>query len=367
MQTTPLNALHRELDAKMVPFAGYDMPVQYPAGIIKEHLHTRAAAGLFDVSHMGQVVISGSGVTEQLESILPADLKGLSVNSQAYSLLTNESGGVRDDLIVTRWGEEKYFLVINAGCKIEDIAYIRESLPALSIEVLEHQALIALQGPAARGVMAELAPEAATLVFMSGVHTEIDDCPVYITCSGYTGEDGFEISVANENAESLARRLLAFEPVEAIGLGARDSLRLEAGLCLYGHELNPQTTPVEACLMWSVGAPRREQGARAGNFPGADAIFKLRQEGAARKRVGLIVDGKRPVRDGQSVINAEGETVGEITSGAYAASMEKPIAMAYVNVEFSSVGQSLSVDVRGKQIPVTVAKMPFVAQRYFRG
>ncbi len=367
MLTTPLNALHRELDAKMVPFAGYEMPVQYPAGIIKEHLHTRAAAGLFDVSHMGQLLISGENVAGRLESLLPADLQSLPVDGQVYSLLTNEVGGVRDDLIATRWSEDCFFLVINAACKEDDIAYLRENLGGLNIEVLEQQALIALQGPAAREVAATLAPELAALTFMSGRRVEIAGNSAYVTCSGYTGEDGFEISIGNDHVEALARQLLAFEQVSPIGLGARDSLRLEAGLCLYGHELDMDTTPVEACLMWSIGAARREQGERAGGFPGAEIIFQRRQLGVSRKRVGLIVTGKRPVRDGQTVLDANGVEVGTITSAAYGASLGKPLAMATIDSALVEPGRELSVDVRGKSVPVTVARTPFVAQRYFRG
>lgn len=368
MQTVPLDQLHRELGAKMVPFAGYDMPVQYPSGIIKEHLHTRASAGLFDVSHMGQVIVSGDGTTAALESLVPVDLVSLPENGQIYALLTNEVGGVRDDLIIARWGPERFFLVINAACKEEDLAYLRQSLPQQDIEVLESRALLAIQGPQARAVMGELAPAVTQLTFMNGCETTIAGAAAYVTCSGYTGEDGFEISVAAENAEVVARLLLNDERVQAIGLGARDSLRLEAGLCLYGHELNTETTPVEATLMWSISKSRRSDGERPGGFPGAETIFaQALEKTASRKRVGLKVDGKRPVRDGQSVIDSAGNVVGVVTSACYGASLEQPLAMAYVDVAMAVLDSELAVDVRGKALPVTVSKMPFVPQRYYRG
>ena len=365
--TTPLDALHRELGAKMVPFAGYDMPVQYPPGIIKEHLHTREAAGLFDVSHMGQVVIEGPGAAAMLESLVPVDIEGLAQGRQTYALFTNERGGVLDDLIITRWAADKFFLVVNAGCKEADIAHLRAHLQGQNLTVLEDQALLALQGPQARQVMGELCPAAAELVFMQGCHADIDGTPVYITCSGYTGEDGFEISVAASSAEALARRFLALEPVQAIGLGARDSLRLEAGLCLYGHELTPDIDPVQAGLLWSISKTRRPEGARPGGFPGADIIFARMTQGAPLRRVGLTVEGKRPVREGMDVMDSEGRKVGSICSACYGASVGGPIAMAYVERPLGEPGTGLRVDVRGKLLPVTVTPMPFSPQRYYRG
>ncbi len=367
LHTTPLDALHRELGAKMVPFAGYDMPVQYPTGIIKEHQQTREQAGLFDVSHMGQVVIEGAGTAAMLESLVPVDLEGLGDNCQTYALFTNEQGGVLDDLIITRWSEDRFFLVVNAGCKEQDIAHMRAHLSGQSLQVLEEQALLALQGPAAREVMAQLCPDAAQLVFMNGCAGQIDGVEVYITCSGYTGEDGFEISVPAASAEVLARRILGFEQVAPIGLGARDSLRLEAGLCLYGHELSTEIDPVQAGILWSISKVRRADGARAGGFPGAQVIFDRIENKPALRRVGLAVDGKRPLRDGQSVHGADGEKVGEVCSAAYGSTVGRPIAMAYIKRELGDPGTSLSVDVRGKQVPVTVTKMPFTPQRYFRG
>ncbi len=367
MQTVPLDALHRELGARMVPFAGYDMPVQYPEGIIKEHLHTRAHAGLFDVSHMGQVVVSGAGATAALEALVPVDLEGLPVDGQVYALLTNEQGGVRDDLIITRWAEDEFFLVINAACKEEDVAYLRERLDDLELRVLDDQALLAIQGPGARPLMGALAPATAGLTFMNGTRTEINGAAAYITCSGYTGEDGFEISVAAADAEPLARALLSYDEVKPVGLGARDSLRLEAGLCLYGHELDTETTPVEATLMWSVSKARRADGERAGGFPGAEEIFARQAAGAQRKRVGLVVEGKRPVREGQAVLDAAGATVGTVTSAGFAPSLGQPVAMASVSAACAAPDTELAVDVRGKALPVRVSKMPFIPQRYFRG
>jgi aminomethyltransferase len=367
LATTPLDALHRELGAKMVPFAGYDMPVQYPQGIIAEHLHTREAAGLFDVSHMGQVIISGAGAVDMLESLVPVDIQALGEHRQTYALLTNDEGGVRDDLIITRWGPERFFLVVNAACKEQDIAHLRANLGDCELELLEDRALLALQGPQARAVMAQLSPAAAELVFMSGTQTQIEGVDCYVTCSGYTGEDGFEISLPAAQAEAVARRLLSFEQVQAIGLGARDSLRLEAGLCLYGHELAADIDPVQAGLLWSISISRRAVGERPGGFPGAEVIFDRIANSTPLRRVGLSVEGKRPVRDGQAVLNAQGEQVGEVCSACYGASVGGPIAMAYIDRALGEPGTELAVDVRGKQIPVTVTRMPFSPQRYFRG
>jgi aminomethyltransferase len=367
LKTTPLDALHRELGARMVPFAGYDMPVQYPTGIIREHLHTRSAAGLFDVSHMGQVVVEGAGAAAMLESLVPADVVGLDINRQTYALFTNEQGGVLDDLIITCWGEERYFLVVNAACKEQDIAHLRAHLGGLSLTEMTGQALLALQGPSAREVIREVCPAAAELVFMQGTPAVIDGTAVYVTCSGYTGEDGFEISLPGAAADALARRLLADDRVAPIGLGARDSLRLEAGLCLYGHELTAAIDPVQAGLVWSIGRARRPGGARPGGFPGADLIFQRMAEGTLTRRVGLSVEGKRPVREGQAVLDTEGRQVGEICSAGYGASVGGPIAMAYIERDLGEPGTRLAVDVRGKPQPVTVTRMPFTPQRYYRG
>jgi len=365
--TTPLDALHRELGAKMVPFAGYDMPVQYPTGIIKEHLHTRASAGLFDVSHMGQVLIEGDGAAAMLERLVPVDIHGLGINRQTYALFTNEQGGVLDDLIITRWDEQRFFLVVNAGCKERDIAHLRAHLDGQQLTVLAGHALLALQGPAAREVMRVLCPEAAALVFMQGCAATLAGTAVYITCSGYTGEDGFEISVPAVQAEALARELLALESVAPIGLGARDSLRLEAGLCLYGHELAEDIDPVQAGLVWSISKARRPGGERPGGFPGAQTIFERIAAGTPLRRVGLTVEGKRPVRDGQAVLGESGDEVGRVCSACYGASLGGPIAMAYIERGLGEPGTRLNVDVRGKPQPVVVTRMPFIPQRYFRG
>ncbi len=364
---TPLDALHRELGAKMVPFAGYDMPVQYPAGIIKEHLHTRAAAGLFDVSHMGQVIVEGAGSAALLESLVPVDIEGLGIHRQTYALFTTDQGGVSDDLIITRWAQDRFFLVVNAACKAQDIAHLRAHLSGQTLTVLEQQALLALQGPSARDVMRTLCPTAAQLVFMQGCPAHIEGIEVYITCSGYTGEDGFEISVPAAAAEGLARRLLAMDEVQPIGLGARDSLRLESGLCLYGHELTTAIDPVQAGLMWSISKSRRAGGARAGGFPGAAVILERMAGTPALQRVGLRVDGKRPVREGQPVLDESGRQVGEVCSAGYGASVGGPIAMAYVERDTAQPGTKLLVAARDNHLPVTVTRMPFNPQRYFRG
>ena len=364
---TPLDALHRELGAKMVPFGGYDMPVQYPAGIISEHLQTRQAAGLFDVSHMGQLIIKGPDCAAMLESLVPVDIEGLADNRQTYAVFTNDQGGVLDDLIITRWAQDTFFLVVNAGCKAQDIAHLRAHLSGQALTILEHHALLALQGPAAREVMRTVFADAAELLFMQGCPGIIDGVEVYITCSGYTGEDGFEISVPGEAATQLARRLLVDQQVQAVGLGARDSLRLEAGLCLYGHELTPQIDPVQAGLVWSISQCRRAEGNRSGGFPGADVIFGRMIDKPALRRVGLRVEGKRPVREGQVVLDESGRQVGEICSACYGASVGGPIAMAYIERELGLPGMKLLVVSRDKYLPVTVTPMPFNPQRYFRG
>jgi aminomethyltransferase len=367
LKATPLKTLHLELGARMVPFAGYDMPVQYPDGIKTEHLHTRAHAGLFDVSHMGQVVITGEGVAAALEKLVPVELETLGINKQTYALFTNEQGGVLDDLMIVRWAEDCFFLVVNAACKEQDIEYLRNSLPGFDIEYLEGRGLLALQGPAAVDVMAQLAPDVRELVFMTGSRVILEGSDCYITRSGYTGEDGFEISVPAGSAEALARKLVSFEQVNAIGLGARDSLRLEAGLCLYGHDLDTETTPIQASLLWSISKSRRADGAKAGGFPGAEIIFNEQANGASRKRVGLKVEGRAPVREGAELVNAQGEQVGVVTSGGFGPSLEAPLAMGYVAKDYVTVGTQLNAMVRGKPRPVTVEKMPFVPQRYYRG
>jgi len=366
LKHTPLHALHEELGAKMVPFAGYDMPVQYPLGVKREHEHTRQACGLFDVSHMGQILLRGPNPAEALETLVPADIVGLAEGMQRYALFTAEEGGILDDLMVVNAGDHLY-LVVNAACREQDIAHLRRGLLDHEVEVLE-RGLLALQGPAAAGVMQRLCPDACEMVFMQHGRFTIDGIDVWVSRSGYTGEDGFEISVAAEDADTLARRLLAEEEVEAIGLGARDSLRLEAGLCLYGHDINTDTTPVEAGLIWAIGKPRRRGGERAGGFPGADLILhQVEAKDHRRKRVGLLGEGRAPVREGAELFDTEGKYLGRVTSGGFGPSVGQPVAMGYVSIEASEIGTTVYAEVRRKQLPMTVSKMPFVTPGYHRG
>lgn len=365
---TPLFALHEELGARMVPFAGYAMPVQYPSGVRKEHLHTRAAAGLFDVSHMGQVYITGENAGAELERLVPVDVIDLPVGKQRYAFFTNDEGGILDDLMITRM-TDGYYLVVNAACKDADIAHLRANLgESTELEVMESHALIAIQGPKAAEVMIRIQPELANMVFMDNLVVDIAGINCFVSRSGYTGEDGFEISVPAAQCEELTRLLLAQDEVEAIGLGARDSLRLESGLCLYGHDIDTGTTPVEASLLWAISPVRRTEGARAGGFPGADIILKQMQEkSATRKRVGLIGEGRAPVREGTELFDAEGNKVGEVTSGTFGPSAGLSIAMGYVAKEVSALDTQIFAEVRGKRLPMKVSRTPFVPQRYFRG
>ncbi len=367
LNRTPLYDLHVALGAKLVPFAGYAMPVQYPLGVKKEHEQTRSACGLFDVSHMGQLLLRGPAPAEALETLVPADIAGLPEGMQRYALLTSEEGGILDDLMVVNAGDHLY-LVVNAACKEQDIAHLQEHLPeGHEIEVLD-RGLLALQGPRAATVMARLCPAACEMVFMQHGHFEIDGIPVWVSRSGYTGEDGFEISVAAEQSEALARRLLAEPEVEAIGLGARDSLRLEAGLCLYGHDIDAATTPVEAGLIWAIGKPRRHGGERSGGFPGADRILhQVAARDHVRKRVGLLGEGRAPVREGAELFDAEGNLIGIVTSGGFGPSVGKPVALGYVPVALAEVGTTVFAEVRGKRLPMVVSKTPFVAPGYYRG
>ncbi|UEM04204.1 glycine cleavage system aminomethyltransferase GcvT [Skermanella rosea] len=361
--TTPLHALHVELGAKMVPFAGYDMPVQYPLGILKEHLHTRSAAGLFDVSHMGQVRLIGEGAAAALETLVPGDVQALGQGRMRYSLFTNEQGGILDDLMITNMGDH-LFLVVNASCKEADIAHLRRHIgDRIAVEYLGERALLALQGPQAAEVLARFVPEAATMKFMSAIEADFRGVAVLITRSGYTGEDGYEISVPDVLADTVARLLLAEAEVEAIGLGARDSLRLEAGLCLYGHDIDTTTTPVEAGLNWVIGKRRRAEG----GFPGADVILGQLADGTARRRVGIRPDGRAPAREHTQVTDASGAPIGEVTSGGFGPSVNGPVAMGYVATSAAAPGTPVNLMVRGKAIPARVAEMPFVAQRYYRG
>jgi aminomethyltransferase len=360
-QKTALYDLHLELGARMVPFAGYLMPVQYPSGILAEHRHTRASAGLFDVSHMGQIVLPGPvpEAAAALERLVPGDIAGLGSGCQRYTLLTNEAGGVRDDLMVTNAGDHLY-LVVNAACKEADEAHLRAHLDSLggALEVLEDRGLLALQGPSAAEVLARHGT-VGDMVFMTAATMEIAGLSCRVSRSGYSGEDGFEISVANQDLENLARILLAEPEVEAIGLGARDTLRLEAGLCLYGHELDAETTPIEAGLAWTIAKRRRQDG----GFPGADVILDQLARGPARRRIGLRPEGRVLAREGTEVM-AEETVVGRVTSGGFGASVEGPVAMASVDAGRDEVGGELGLMVRGKSQPARVVALPFVPHRY---
>lgn len=351
----------------MVEFAGYHMPVQYASGIRSEHVHTRSAAGLFDVSHMGQVLIRGAGVVPALEALIPLNLEDMQIGQQGYTLLTNEAGGIRDDLIVCRWAEDTFFLVVNADCKEADIAYLNAELPQLEIVELVDRALLALQGPEAFDVLTPLAPELGQLSFMTGMEADILGYDIYVTRSGYTGEDGFEISVPAAAADTVARKLLEDPRVQLIGLGARDSLRLEAGLCLYGHDMNSDITPVEAGVQWAISPARRDGGARAGGFPGAEVILNQLAAGPDQRRVGLRVNDRAPVREGVVLTDKEGSEIGRVTSGGYGPSVEAPVAMAMVKLEHSQPGTELLAHVRGKPRAVSVCKLPFVERNYVRG
>jgi aminomethyltransferase len=363
LKTTPLHALHVELGGKMVPFAGYDMPVQYPAGILAEHLHTRAQAGLFDVSHMGQVRLDGDDPAGALETLVTNDLQRLGVGEICYNLFTNDAGGILDDLMVTR-ADDHLYVVVNAACKDADIAHMQTNLPAgTALTLLADRALLALQGPAAAAVLARHAPGSAGLLFMNAAEMAIAGIPCKVSRSGYTGEDGFEISVPADSAEALARLLLDEEEVAPIGLGARDSLRLEAGLCLYGHDIDETTTPVEAALTWAVGKRRRAEG----GFPGAEIIRRQIEEGVTRRRVGLRPEGRAPAREGTEITNAAGEAIGHITSGGFGPSVGAPVAMGYVAKAEAAADTSVNLMVRGNPRPAVVARMPFVKANYYRG
>jgi aminomethyltransferase len=369
LQKTPLHALHLELGARMVPFAGYDMPVQYPLGVMKEHRHTRTQAGLFDVSHMGQIRLTGADAAKALETLVPVDIIDLPVGMQRYALFTNEQGGILDDLMVANLGNETLLLVVNAACKDQDLAHVQKHLgDRCQVEPLfAERALLALQGPAAVTVLARLAPQVAQMTFMQFASVTLLGIACYVSRSGYTGEDGFEISVPSADAEHLARTLLAEPEVEPIGLGARDSLRLEAGLCLYGHDMDSDTSPIEASLLWAISKTRRAEGSRAGGFPGAEAIFAQHREGVMRKRVGLLPQARTPVREGAQIIDAQGVEVGRVCSGGFGPTLDAPVAMGFVETTAAVMDNELHAIVRGKPVPLKVAKMPFVPQRYYRG
>ncbi|MBM1311226.1 glycine cleavage system aminomethyltransferase GcvT [Sulfitobacter mediterraneus] len=371
LNRTPLFDLHVELGAKMVPFAGYEMPVQYPLGVMKEHQHTREAAGLFDVSHMGQVILSGQSweaVATAFETLVPMDVLGLGDGRQRYGLFTNDAGGIEDDLMFARRGDD-LFVVVNAACKTADIARMKAALePEITVTALTDRALIAVQGPGAEAAVSAMDAAAADMTFMDVRDLTLDGIAVWASRSGYTGEDGYEISVPDAQAEALTRKLLAQDGVEAIGLGARDSLRLEAGLCLYGHDIDATTNPVEGALNWTVQKIRRAGGDRAGGFPGAEAVMAAFENGAARKRVGLLPEGRAPMREGVAIFDAaEGGTqVGTVTSGGFGPTFGGPVAMGYVATEHSKTGTPLWGEVRGKRLPLTIAKLPFVAANFKR-
>ncbi|WP_210396446.1 glycine cleavage system aminomethyltransferase GcvT [Motiliproteus sediminis] len=365
---TPLYDLHLAQGAKMVPFAGYEMPVQYPLGVKKEHLHTREKAGLFDVSHMGQVHLTGADAAAQLEKLVPVDIIGLPAGKQRYALFTNDQGGIMDDLMVSNLGDS-LLVVVNAACKTQDIAHMRANLgPSVTIEVLDDRALLAIQGPAAAAVMARLAPETSDMVFMDYRSMAIAGIDCFIGRAGYTGEDGFEVSVPAADALRFAELLLAEPEVELIGLGARDSLRLESGLCLYGHDIDTTTTPIEASLIWAISPCRRSGGEREGGFPGAAVVLEqIRTKAVARKRVGLIGQSRAPVREGTELVDADGAAIGTVTSGTLGPSAGYPVAMGYLSAEYATLDTEVYAMVRGKPLAMTVAKMPFVPQRYYRG
>ena len=363
LKSTPLHALHVALGAKMVPFAGYDMPVNYPLGVLKEHLHCRAQAGLFDVSHMGQATLTGKDVAAALETLVPGDILGLAPGQIRYTLLLNDQGGIIDDLMVTKAdAPDTLYLVVNAACKDGDFAHIAAKLAGKATLTRVDASLLALQGPTAAETLARFIPDAATMDFMTSRLDTIEGVPVRLFRSGYTGEDGYEISVPNASADKIAEALLSAPGVQPIGLGARDSLRLEAGLCLYGSDIDTTTTPVEAALSWVIGKRRREQG----GFPGAARIQKELKEGAAKKRVGIKPLGKAPARAHTEIQDASGKRVGEITSGGFGPSANGPVAMGYVDAALAKVGTPLNLIVRGTSLPAEVASLPFVPHRYVK-
>lgn len=365
LQRTPLHGLHVKLGAKMVPFAGYAMPVQYPMGVMAEHQHTRTQAGLFDVSHMGQVILRGPDVARALERLVPVALAELPEARQRYAMFTNDAGGILDDLMVANRGDH-LFLVVNAACKAADIAHLRAGLPEMDVTEVTDRALLALQGPGAEAALVSLVPGVAAMRFMDVASHDWDGAELWISRSGYTGEDGFEVSVPAARAEAFARALLAQDGVAPIGLGARDSLRLEAGLCLYGNDIDTTTTPVEAALHWAIQKARRGGGAREGGFPGADVILRQLQDGPERLRVGLLPEGRAPMRAGTALFAAETDPapVGHITSGGFGPSLGRPMAMGYLPAGLAEPGREIWAELRGKRLPVRVASLPFRPSTY---
>jgi aminomethyltransferase len=367
LATTPLHALHLELGAKMVPFAGYDMPVSYPAGIMAEHRHCRESAALFDVSHMGQLRLIGDDAAKALETLVPMDVVDLGINKQRYAFFTNSSGCILDDLMITRRPGD-LFLIVNAGCKAADIAHLVTNIShRCTVQPLPDRALLALQGPKAAQALAELNTDVAKLTFMTGMSAKLAGIDCYLTRSGYTGEDGYEISAPSDQADALARAILALPGVKPAGLGARDTLRLEAGLCLYGHDINETTTPVEAGLTWAIQKVRRIGGARHGGYPGTSAIDAQLTTGASTKRVGLVGLERVPVREGAIIVDAQGHKLGHVTSGTLSPTVDEPIAMAYLAANHALPHHEVYAEVRGKRQPMRVSPMPFTPHRYFRG
>ena len=367
---TPLNDLHLSLGGKMVPFAGYSMPVQYPLGVMKEHSHTREKAGLFDVSHMGQVIVKGgdyNDAADALERLIPVDIRNLKPNRQRYGFFTNEAGGIMDDLMLANRGDH-VFVVVNAACKVQDIRHLKDNLGDISVTEITDRALLALQGPASEAVLAALDSKAAEMKFMDVATLTLAGAECWVSRSGYTGEDGYEISVPNTHAVQLAQELLAHDDVEPIGLGARDSLRLESGLCLYGHDIDTETTPSQASLNWAVQKVRRAGGDREGGFPGADVILGEIANGVARKRVGLKPEGRAPMREGVELFASEdAETpIGKITSGGFGPTVGGPVAMGYLPVEYSGNGTPVYGELRGKRLPLIVVPLPFTPANFKR-
>ena len=367
LKRTPLYDLHVASGARMVPFAGYEMPVQYPSGIIAEHLHTRAHAGLFDVSHMGQIRLRGAAAAGALEALVPGDIAGLAPGRMRYTLLLNAAGGILDDLMVTRAPDgsgDGLMLVVNAACKAADLAHLQANLdPAIRVEPQFERALLALQGPEAAAVLARFAGDVLTMPFMSAAEVTLAGTSCLVTRSGYTGEDGFELSLAAADAGRVAEALLAEPEVLPIGLGARDTLRLEAGLCLWGHDIDETTTPVEAGLSWTIA--RRRRGERG--FPGAAPILRQLAEGPSRRRIGIRPDGRAPAREGTLITDPAGNPVGHVTSGGFSPSLGAPVAMGYVDAAAAEDGNPLALVVRDVPRPAHAAKLPFVATRYYRG
>jgi aminomethyltransferase len=366
---TPLNALHIELGARMVPFAGYSMPVQYPMGLMAEHHHTRSEAGLFDVSHMGQLRLVGADAAAAFESLMPVDVFVLPVGKQRYGLLLTEEGTIIDDLMFVNRGTD-IFVIVNGACKVNDIAHIQMRIGSrCQVIPMPERALLALQGPKAVTALSRLVPGVEKLVFMTGASFDWQGADLFITRSGYTGEDGFEISINNDQVDSFARALLAQAEVKPIGLGARNSLRLEAGLCLYGNDIDTTTTPVEAGLNWAIQKVRRTGGARAGGFPGAHIVLGQLEgtQALQRKRVGLIAQERVPVREHVEIQNTQGHKIGEVSSGLLGPTANVPVAMGYVDTANAALGTVVNAMVRGKAVPMTVSAMPFVPNRYYRG